>query len=98
MLVSTAFTMHKCTQTPCTNMWYVPLELDIKKFMVFYRASSPRATILPKCISWRTTLWDGSSNTTWEQDSWAESIHTHLNRLERTYSGIPNALQRLKYI
>jgi len=28
----------------------------------------------------------------------AESIHAHLNRLERTYSGIPSRLERLKYI
>jgi hypothetical protein len=28
----------------------------------------------------------------------AESIHAHLNRLEKTYSGIPNELKRLKYI
>lgn len=28
----------------------------------------------------------------------AESIHAHLKRLESTYSGIPNGLERLKYI
>ena len=28
----------------------------------------------------------------------AESIHAHLNRLEATYAGIPNSLDRLKYI
>ncbi len=28
----------------------------------------------------------------------AESIHAHLNRLESTYRGVPNALERLKYI
>ena len=28
----------------------------------------------------------------------AESIHAHLMRLERTYQGIPNELDRLKYI
>ena len=26
----------------------------------------------------------------------AESIHSHLKRLERTYAGMPNELQRLK--
>lgn len=33
--------------------------------------------------------------------SWAdgrESIHAHINRLEATYAGIPNKLDRLKYI
>lgn len=28
----------------------------------------------------------------------AESIHAHINRLEATYSGIPNRVDRLKYI
>ena len=28
----------------------------------------------------------------------AESIHTHLMRLERAYQGIPNELDTLKYI
>lgn len=28
----------------------------------------------------------------------AESIHAHINRLEATYSSIPNKLDRLKYI
>jgi hypothetical protein len=28
----------------------------------------------------------------------AESIHAHLNQLETTYAGIPNAVDRLKYI
>ena len=28
----------------------------------------------------------------------AESIHAHMNKMEDTYSGIPNALDRLKYI
>ena len=28
----------------------------------------------------------------------AESIHAHINRLENTYSGIPNRLERLTYI
>ena len=28
----------------------------------------------------------------------AESIHAHLNRLETTYSTIPNRVDRLRYI
>ncbi len=28
----------------------------------------------------------------------AESIHAHLNKLEATYSGIANGVDRLKYI
>ena len=28
----------------------------------------------------------------------AESIHAHMNKMESTYSGISNALDRLKYI
>ncbi len=28
----------------------------------------------------------------------AESIHAHINHLERTYQSIPNELDRLKYI
>lgn len=28
----------------------------------------------------------------------AESIHAHLNRLEATYSSIPNRVDRLRYI
>ncbi len=28
----------------------------------------------------------------------AESIHAHINQLERTYQGIPNEVDRLKYI
>lgn len=28
----------------------------------------------------------------------AESIHAHLNRLERTYASVPNRVERLKQI
>ena len=41
-------------------------------------------------------IWRVGSGLMGEQG--AESIHAHLMRLERTYQGIPNELDRLKYI
>ena len=62
----------------------------------------PKATILPKMhlledhvVPWlrRYNLAAGIMG-----EQGAESIHAHLNRLEATYSGIPNKLSRLKYL
>ena len=78
------------------------LELQIKEFLKFYRDSFPRATILPKMhlledhmVPWMRR-WHLGAGFMGEQG--AESIHAHLNRLETTYSGIPNRVDRLLYI
>jgi len=68
----------------------------------FYRANFPKATVLPKMhlledhmVDWFKKFNVGAGMM---GEQGAESIHAHLNRLERTYSGIPNKLDRLKYI
>ena len=75
------------------------LEFQIKEFMEFYRDSFPRATVLPKMhlledhmVPWMRR-WHLGAGFMGEQG--AESIHAHLNRLENTYSGIPNGVDRL---
>lgn len=86
-----------------TPVQYITLsELDIEKFMAHYRSTFPTATVLPKMhlmedhmIHW-LKKYNLGAGLMGEQG--AESIHAHLHRLERTYSGIPNGLQRLKYI
>ncbi len=77
-------------------------EKDIETFMSHYRESFPHATILPKMhiledhvIPW-LRKWRVGAGLMGEQG--AESLHAHLHKLERDYSGIPNKLDRLKYI
>lgn len=93
-------------------MWHVlacssPLDLDIVQFMKFYREEFPRdkfpkASILPKMHLLEDHMTDWlrrfhlGAGLMGEQG--AESIHAHLNRLEATYSTIPNRVDRLKYI
>lgn len=75
---------------------------QIKKFMEFYRSTFPDATVLPKMhileehvTDW-LQRWHLGAGLMGEQG--AESLHAHLMRLERTYQGVPNEVQRLKYI
>ena len=77
-------------------------EQHINNFMAFYRASFPEATILPKMhiledhvIPW-FQRWHVGFGIMGEQG--AESIHAHIMKLERTYQGIANDVERLKYI
>ncbi len=81
---------------------YILTEADITAFLVFYRKNFPLASILPKMhiledhvILWMRR-WKVGSGIMGEQG--AESIHAHINQLERTYQGIPNEVDRLKYI
>lgn len=88
-------------------MFTSSLDLDIKAFMKFYREEFPRheypkATIIPKMhlledhmVDWmkRFHLGPGLMG-----EQGAESIHAHLNRLEATYGGMRNKLDRLKHI
>ena len=78
------------------------LENDILSFLMFYRKNFSHATVLPKMhlledhvIPW-VRRWRLGSGLMGEQG--AESIHAHVMRLERVHQGIPDALQRLKYI
>ena len=80
----------------------VSIESDINKFLEYYRANFPSATILPKMhlledhmVQW-LRRWHLGAGLMGEQG--AESIHSHLKRLEATYSTIPNKVDRLKYI
>ena len=75
---------------------------DIVKFLTFYRATFPKATILPKMhimedhvIPW-LKRWRIGAGMMGEQG--AESIHAHLMRLERNHQGIASSVERLKYI
>ena len=70
--------------------------------MEFYRTEFPRASVLPKMhlledhtIPWMRR-WHLGAGLMGEHGS--ESIHSHIVHLERTYCGVPNALDRLKYI
>ena len=71
-------------------------------FLKFYRENFSHASILPKMhiledhvVPWMRR-WKVGSGVMGEQG--AESIHAHINQLERTYQGIPDDVDRLKYI
>lgn len=77
-------------------------EQNINNFMAFYRASFPEATVLPKMhiledhvVPW-FSRWHLGFGLMGEQG--AESIHAHLMRMERTFQGIANEVDRYKYI
>ena len=77
-------------------------EKDIESFLEYYRAEFPKASIIPKMhvledhvVPW-IRRWGLGAGLMGEQG--AESIHAHLNRLESTYSSIPNRVDRLRYI
>lgn len=70
--------------------------------MAFYRSNFPSATVLPKMhileehvVPW-LRRWKLGSGLMGEQG--AESIHAHIMKLERIHQGIPDELDRLKYI
>lgn len=78
------------------------IDLDVKEFLEYYRKTFPKATILPKIhlledhmVDWLRRFHLGAG---FMGEQGAESIHAHLNRLETTYTNIPNPLDRLKYI
>lgn len=77
-------------------------ERDIQKFMEYYRSHFPSATVLPKMhmiedhmIPW-LKQWHLGAGLMGEQG--AESIHAHINKLEKDYSCIPNAVDGLRYL
>ena len=70
--------------------------------MSSYREFFPNATILPKMhiledhvVEWMKR-WKIGAGLMGEQG--AESIHAHIGRLETTYCGIVNPLQKLRYV
>ena len=78
------------------------IETSISTFMAFYRETFPHATVIPKMhimedhiVPW-LRRWRLGSGLMGEQG--AESIHAHIMKLERIHQGIPNELERLKYI
>ena len=77
-------------------------EKDIEAFMAHYRKSFPDATVLPKMhiledhvIPWVRQKKIGSGLM---GEQGAESIHSHIYKLEAQYRGVVNPLQRLKYV
>ena len=71
-------------------------------FLKFYRENFSHASILPKMhiledhvVPWMCR-WKVGSGVMGEQG--AECVHAHINQLERTYQGIPDDVDRLKYI
>ena len=83
------------------------VDLDIKKFLQYYRESFPRSTfpkasVLPKMhlledhmVDW-LRKYHLAAGFMGEQG--AESIHAHINRLEEKYQGVQNKVAKLKYI
>ena len=78
------------------------LESHITNVLKFYREQFTSATILPKMhiledhvVPW-IRRWRLGSGLMGEQG--AESIHAHVTKLETVHQGIPNNLDRLKYI
>lgn len=83
------------------------VDLDIKRFMSYYRTnfpkeSFPNASVLPKMhlleahmVDWLRRYHLGTG---FMGEQGAESIHAHLNRLESTYGSMRNRLDRLKQI
>ena len=78
------------------------LEKEILTFMKFYRENFQNASILPKMhiledhtVPW-LRRWRFGSGLMGQQG--AESIHAHMMRLERIHQGIPDNVDRLKYI
>ena len=70
--------------------------------MKFYREEFPYSTVLPKMhimeehvVTW-VKRWRLGSGLMGEQG--AESIHAHLMKLDRIHQGIPNPVDRLKYL
>ena len=68
--------------------------------MAYYRSQFSTSTVTPKLhmledhvVPWMKR-WGVRFGLLGEQG--AESIHAHFNSLKRTYSGIPDSLQRLK--
>ena len=85
-------------QFPC----HLFLELTIQEFLSFYRSNFPSSTVTPKMhlledhtVPW-LKRWLLGTGLMGEQG--AESIHSHVKKLEANYSGITNRLDRLKYI
>lgn len=71
-------------------------ECDIQKFLEYYRSQFPSSTVLPKMhmvedhvIPW-LKQWHLGAGLMGEQG--AESIHAHINKLEKDYSGISNSV------
>ena len=70
--------------------------------MKAYRQHFPGSTVLPKMHILEDHVvpfirkWKIAAGLMGEQG--AESIHAHLNRMERDYSGIVNELDRLAFI
>ena len=102
----------KCTQKYCVQCMatkhcantYIILypENDIAAFLTYYRQTFPHATVMPKMhilehhvVPWMRR-WNIGAGLMGEQG--AESVHSHFHRLEATYCGIPNRLDRLTYI
>lgn len=70
--------------------------------MHYYRTTFPDATVLPKMhvledhvIPWMER-WHLGAGLMGEQG--AESLHAHMKKLERTYAGVQNPVDQLKYI
>ena len=83
------------------QLYNLPFAADnIARFMAYYRSQFPTATVTPKLhmleehvVPW-IKRWGMGFGLLGEQG--AESIHAYFNSLKRTYSGIPDGLQRLK--
>ena len=84
-----------------TSLFDVPFAAkNIKTFMEYYRTKFKFSTVTPKLhmleehvVPW-IKQWGVGFGLLGEQG--AESIHAYFNSLKRTYSGIPDGLQRLK--
>ncbi len=93
---------HVAVQPYNLNMNVLNSEKDILTFLKFYRKNFLNASILPKMhimedhtVPW-LRRWRIGSGLMGEQG--AESVHAHMNSLDRTHRHIPDEVARLKYI
>lgn len=84
---------------------YIPstaTDVNVKKFMEYYRDAFPKATILPKLHMLEEHMipflkkWRLGMGVLGEQG--AESIHARFNTIKQSYSSMPNPAQRLECI
>ena len=77
-------------------------EEDIKDFLRCYRSTFPSASILPKMhiLEDHTIPWfrrhHVGAGLMGEQG--AESVHAHMMHLDKRFDGIPDDVDRLKYL
>lgn len=91
-----------CIKVLFCNIFIFDTEKDIEKFLRSYRGEFSHSSVIPKMhilehhvVPWMRR-WSIGAGLMGEQG--AESVHSHFNRLQQTYCGIPDPLDRLTYV